>query len=255
MVASTLAIPSTTASKHCEKRPDWTLVRNHLPLLKNIIGKMSVNFPPTLDRESIYTVGLLGLISASQTFNQRKDAAFGTYAAIRIRGALLDELRRMDWLPRHLRTQVKAVKKKILDYEQTHQQPLSDEEICKLCQLNEKKWQRLKPYLKPCTFLPLQTPVSFGEESSSKTMEDCLEDIKQKTGRELCERKELLELLKLQLQFLNESEKQVLHLHYQEGLFLSEIARRVQSSQSHIWQVHAAAIEKIRRRVTRALRE
>ena len=255
MVCKTIA-RSTTSSKlnTFKKRPDWTLVRDHLPLLKSIIGKMSPNFPPTIDRENMYAVGLLGLISAGQTFNPNKDAQFGTYAAIRIKGALLDELRHSDYLPRYLRTTVKAVKKMMTAYEEEFQQPPSDKVICDYFQLTPQKWNRLKPHLKPRVTLSLNKSL-LPHDETALTLQEQLEDVQQKTARELYEKKELMDLLKLQVQFLSEPEQKILDLHYNEGAFLSEIARRMRLGQSKVWQMHAKAIEKIRRRIVKALGE
>ena len=255
MVCKTIAQSTTPSkSKTFKKRPDWVLVRNHLPLLKGIIGKMSPNFPPTVDRENMYAVGLLGLISAGQTYNQHKDAQFGTYAAIRIKGALLDELRHSDYLPRYLRTIVKAVRKMMTTYEEEFRQPPSDKVICDYFHLTPQKWNKIKLHMKPRVTLSLNTSLML-HETTALTLQEQLEDVRQKTARELCEKKELIKLLKLQVQFLSEPEQKVLDMHYNEGIFLSGIARRMRMGQSKIWQMHAKAIEKIRRRIVKAISE
>jgi RNA polymerase sigma factor for flagellar operon FliA len=92
-------------------------------------------------------------------------------------------------------------------------------------------------------------------DATALTLQEQLEDVQQKTARELYEKKELLDLLKLQVQFLSEPEQKVLDMHYNEGAFLSEIARRMRIGQSKVWQMHAKAIEKIRRRIVKALGE
>ena len=255
MVCKTIAQSTTPSkSKTFKKRPDWKLVRNHLPLLKSIIGKMSSTFPPTVDRENMYAVGLLGLISAGQTYNQHKDAQFGTHAAIRIKGALLDELRHSDYLPRYLRTTVKAVKKMITAYEEEFQCRPSDKVICDYFHLTPQKWNRLKPHLKPRVTLSLNKSL-MPNDTTALTLQEQLEDVQQKTARELCEKKELMALLKMHIQFLSEPEQKILDLHYNEGTFLSEIARRMRMGQSKVWQMHAKAIEKIRRRIIKAIGE
>ena len=203
---------------------------------------MSPNFPPTVDRENMYAVGLLGLISAGQTFNPNKDAQFGTYAAIRIKGA------------RYLRTTVKAVKKMITAYEEEFQCPPSDKVICDYFRLTPQKWNRMKPHLKPRVTLSLNKSL-MPNDATALTLQEQLEDVQQKTARELYEKKELMDLLKLHVQFLSEPEQKVLDMHYNEGVFLSEIARRMRMGQSKIWQMHAKAIEKIRRRIVKAIGE
>ena len=215
---------------------------------------MSPTFPPTVDRENMYAIGLLGLISAGQTFNPNKDAQFGTYAAIRIKGALLDELRHQDYLPRHLRTTVKAIRKYWLAYKEEFQKEPSDKAICEQFNLTPQKWNKLKSHLKPRATLSLNTSL-LPHDTTALTLQEQLEDVQQKTARELCEKKELLDLLRLNVRFLSEPEQKVLDMHYNESVFLSEIARRMRMGQSRIWQMHAKAIEKIRRRIVKAIGE
>ncbi len=215
---------------------------------------MSPTFPPTVDRENMYAVGLLGLISAGQTYNPNKDAQFGTYAAIRIKGALLDELRHSDYLPRYLRATVKDVKKMITAYEEEFQCPPSDKAICDYFRLTPQKWNRIKPHLKPRVTLSLNKSL-MPNDATALTLQEQLEDVQQKTARELYEKKELMALLKLHVQFLSEPEQKILDMHYNEGAFLSEIAHRMRMGQSKIWQMHAKAIEKIRRRIVKAIGE
>ena len=112
----------------------------------------------------------------------------------------------------------------------------------------------MKPHLKPRVTLSLNKSL-MPNDATALTLQEQLEDVQQKTARELYEKKELMALLRLHVQFLSEPEQKVLDMHYNEGVFLSEIARRMRMGQSKIWQMHAKAIEKIRRRIVKAIGE
>lgn len=240
-----------------EITPDWDLVRQHLPLLKSIVSKMSINFPNYTDKEGFYTIGLLALISSSQTYSKCQNATFGTYAGIRIKGALLDELRRMDWLSRANRTQVRAFKQQLNHMEQTLGRPLSEEEICNYLHLTPRQLSRLRNYNKPYVFIPLDLHYKNDNEVSGDhpySLEEKLADINQKTGRELCEQNEIKSILKQLLKQLPKLTQQILALHYAEGLYLAEIARIFDLSESRVCQIHADAIVKLRKRLSHALK-
>lgn len=235
--------------------PDWDLVRRYLPLLKSIVSKMLINFPQDVDKEGIYTIGLLGLISASQTYRHTTEFKFGAYAGIRIKGALLDELRRLDWLPRTTRVQVKAFKQKIAQREQALGRSLSDEEICNYLHISLKKLSFLRHLSKPCTFVPLDLNYEHSNNDGDKTvsLEEKIADLTQHTGREICEKNEIKSLLKTFLSELPKLTQQILALYYSEGLRLSEIAVVFKLSESRICQIHTDALAKLRKRILTSL--
>lgn len=240
--------------------PDWDLVRKYLPLLKSIVGKMIINFPSNVDRENIYTVGLLGLISASQTYTkeQTETSGFGAYARIRIKGALLDELRSLDWLPRSVRARLKNFQQKLALYELKLKRPLSDEEICNYLHVDKQELFQFKQLLKPVVFIPLELNPDPRDENDSLmcySLEDKLADLSQNCVRETCERNEIKQLLKSFLKELPKLIQQIFALHYGKGLYLSEIASLLNLSESRICQIHAETIANLRRKLIRALKE
>lgn len=238
--------------------PDWNLVRQYLPLLKSIVSKMIINFPPTTDRESVYTIGLLGLISASQTYQTVHNCGFGTYAGIRIKGALLDELRRLDWLPRTLRTRLKDFKQKLAKCESKLGRNLSDEEICNYLHINLKELCQIKELSKPFVFIPLELNYeNINSENNENlfSLEEKIADTTQQTGLEICEKNEIKQMLKTYLAELPKTTQQLLALHYNEGLCLSEIAMAFNLSESRVCQMHADAIVKLRNKLLKSLKD
>ena len=236
--------------------PDWDLVRQYLPLLKSIVGKMIINFPQTVDRESVYTIGLLGLISASQTYSKMNSPGFGAYAGIRIKGALLDELRRIDWLPRTVRTRIKDFRQKLTRCEEKLGRSLSDEEICNYLHIAQQELVELKRLAKPFVFIPLELNCDSKEYNEKfYSLEEKIADTTQSTGLEICEKNEIKQMLKTFLTELPKTTQQLLALHYNEGLCLSEIALVFNLSESRVCQIHAEAIGKLRNRLLKSLED
>lgn len=239
-----------------EREPDWGLVKQYLPLLKSIVNKVLMNTPPTIDRESFYTLGLLGLISASKTFNKTSCNAFGRYAAIKIRGALLDEFRHLDWLTRGLRKKIRVFKQKVEALQQNLGRPPLDEEICNYLHLSKKEVEKLKPLLNPQLFIPIE-PVRDSlepkQEQKSFRLSEKLADVNQFTSREICERNEIKALLITYLKEMPKLVQQVFALHYVEGLFFTEIARIFNLSESRVCQLHTETLLKLRRKLQKQL--
>lgn len=239
-----------------ETEPDWDLVKQYIPLLKSIVGKVLINTPPTIDRESFYTLGLLGLISASKTFNKTTYKSFGKYASIKIRGALLDELRHLDWLSRGLRKKIKLFKQKLEVLQQNLGRLPSDEEICNYLHLSKKEVDKLKFYLTPQLFFPLETSYEHSEQKQGPKnfcLAEKLADVAQVTSREICERNEIEQLLTTYLQEMPKVVQQIFELHYVEGLFFSEIACIFNLSESRVCQLHANTLLKLRRKLQKEL--
>ncbi|MDR0755831.1 MAG: FliA/WhiG family RNA polymerase sigma factor [Puniceicoccales bacterium] len=235
--------------------PDWDLVMRYLPLLKSMVGKVLLHCSTVTDRENIYTVGLLGLISATQTFKREARCSFGSYASIRIKGALLDELRRLDWLPRGLRLKVKNFQHKVVQLEQKFGRPLSNEEICNYLHVDKTYGERIKRYAKPIVYVPLDIVHSaVGDEEDKYSLQEVLADLSQDNGREIFEKKEMRQILRKCLRELPKFSQQLLSLYYVENLRLSEIAKVFQLSESRICQMHSQVIAKLRKKLSEFLK-
>lgn len=239
-----------------EREPDWNLVKQYLPLLKSIVNKVLRNTPPNLDRESFYTLGLLGLISASKTFNKSRYNAFGRYAAIKIRGALLDEFRHLDWLSRGLRKKIKIFKQKVETLEQNLGRPPLEEEICNYLHISKREVEKLKFLLTPQLFIPIESVNDHSDqqqEQKSFRLSEKLADTNQITSREICECNEIKALLMNYLKEMPKLIQQIFALHYVEGLFFSEIAKIFNLSESRICQLHTETLLKLRRKLQKQL--
>lgn len=239
-------------SQSPKAEPRWQLVSQYTPLLKSLVSRMRIFFPAHTSIEDIYSIGLAGLIAASQNYDESKKATFGHYANTRIRGALLDEMRRMDWMPRSERANVKRYRKAIDELEQELQREATKEEICHKLNITELEQRRLEEQSKPLSLIPLDTlPSSAGTEVYS--LQETIPDLTQQDGRDITESNDTRRLLRLALEELKETPKKVLIMYYVKGLRLGEIAKVLDLSESRICQIHTEAIVDLRTEINKHL--
>lgn len=231
---------------------DWKRVEQYLPLVKSLVSRMRIYFPEQVDVEDIYSIGVTGLVSATMHYDPEKNPSFGAYAAIRVRGALLDELRRLDWMPRSDRMHVKKFRKAIEELEQKHGRSLEDAEIAQELGMDKREVAKLQQQRKPLTFVPL-TASSTDQREQESPLHDVLADATQPDARDHAEKRELLEQLRLRLDKLPEMPKKVLAMYYLKGMRLAEIALAVGLTESRICQIHAQAITQLRQSLDRHL--
>lgn len=231
--------------KKATKDPQWELVEQYLPLLKSIVGRMRIFFPTHMDIRDIYSIALGGLISASQMYDPQKGSVFGNYAKVRIRGSLMDELRKMDWLSRNDRTDVKKYRKELDSLELKLKREPSDQEVCQHLNIDIYEHARLKRLNKPLQLISLDNHDVHGYEDNI-SFHDVIPDLNALDARDISEEKDIQFMLRQGIESLPDMSKKVLVLYYIEGLKLSEIAEVLELSESRVCQIHGKAIDQLR---------
>src|SRR5689334_16145560 len=117
------------------------LVNKYLPLVKNVVGRLAMTLPPHVDGEDLYSAGLGGLLSAVRQYDPNAGTAFETYARLRIRGSVFDELRRMDWVPRSIHTKARKVQHVMQDIEQRRGRAATEMEMAKALKISVPEYQ------------------------------------------------------------------------------------------------------------------
>jgi len=217
------------------------LIERYLPLVRNVVDRIKLNLPAHVDADDLYSVGVAGLIAAVRRFNPEQGNTFSGYAATRIRGAILDELRRMDWCPRRVRARSRKLKAAINDVEQKLGRAATDDEVCAALGLERKEYARWVEEAKPVTFLAIDQHADR-EEGEGASLHDLLADEQDTTGRESLEKSELLELLTQRIAELPDIPRKILAMYYFESLRLAEIAAVFGLTESRICQIHAQTI-------------
>ena len=153
------------------------LIENYLPLVKSIVSRMQHHFPDTVEREDLYGIGAKALVLAVNQFDPSKGRSFGGYAGLRIKGALLDELRRIDCLPRANRAKARSLQTTIAELETKHKRPVSEDEVRQELNLDDEEYQELLRDTQPVTFVPIDAPIdSHAGEGAPITLSEILSD-------------------------------------------------------------------------------
>lgn len=217
------------------------LIERYLPLVRNVVDRIKLNVPAHVDADDLYSVGITGLIAAVRKFDPEQGSTFASYAAMRIRGAILDELRRMDWCPRRARARSRKLKAAINEVEQKLGRAATDDEVSAALGLNAKEYAKWVEEAKPVTFIAIDQE-SESEEGSGASLHELLADDNDVTGRDSLEKEELLQLLTQRIAELPDIPKKILAMYYFENMRLAEIAAVFGLTESRICQIHAQTI-------------
>ncbi len=232
---------------HCYARSGYgseaenELVQRHLPLVKTVVGRVAMSLPPHVDMEDLQSAGMVGLLNAIRRFNPRSGASFETYARVRIRGAVLDELRRLDWVPRSIHEKARKVHDVMLRLEQEQGGMPSEEDMAEALGMALDEYHDLLTEIRPATFVCLDSVRSSDGEDGSPHGETLADEITVAPGEQTA-RRELSRMIATRIEALPEMQRKVLALYYFEDLRLREIAEVFGVTESRICQIHAQAI-------------
>jgi len=217
------------------------LVEEYLPLVKTVVGRLQMSLPSHVDAEDLYSAGLVGLLDAIRHYNPKLGSTFETYARVRIRGAVFDELRRMDWVPRSIHSKAKKVQDAIKQLEQKKRRIPTDAEVAAALGMSINDYEHLMEEIRPATFVCLDAAMN-DEGDNAPTQYEAFADPRQENPLEGVARNEMAEILADRLESLPKMQRQVLALYYFEDMRLREIAEIFNLTESRICQIHSQAI-------------
>ena len=263
MTTSTpVGIPSSIAAKAwrayqvepSNDSADHSFLEQYLPLVKTTIGRMRLTLPATLDLDDLYSVGVTGLMTAVQKFDPAQSNTFAAYAAIHIRGSVLDELRRMDWLSRGCREKAKKLKETIFAVEQSKGRPATEEEMREALSMTQEEYGELLEETKSISFVPFDGEAS-PQNSEGLSLNETLADESQCTALEALEKKEMIELVMQRIQQLPDVPRKILAMYYFEDMRLAEIAAAFGLTEGRISQIHTQTVLGLRAYIENALKD
>lgn len=221
------------------------LLLRYVPLVKHVVGRLAINLPPHIALEDLYSAGMVGLLQALRAYNPQTNTCFEAYARLRIRGAVIDELRRMDWAPRSVHLKARKVQQAMETLEQRYGRLATDEEMAEALSLPVNEYRRWLDDIRPAAFVCLDG-VHCDADGEEATHHDVIHDPAQEEPSEAAVRAERARLIAERIQHLPELHRKVLALYYFEGLRLREIAAVAGLCESRICQIHTQAILAIR---------
>ena len=218
------------------------LILEYAPLVKLVAGRLSMYLGYNVEYEDLVSYGIFGLIDAIDKFDSMKAVKFETYASLRIRGAILDQSRKMDWIPRTIRQKQKKIDSAMKEIEQDTGRMATDEEIAKKLGITDDDYLGWQSQMKITGLVSLDEFLESGTESIPQQGNQH----RFESPEEVIEKTELKKTLELALELLTEKEKKVILLYYYEDLTLKEISNVLEVSESRISQLHTRALQKMK---------
>lgn len=228
------------------KEPDLRekIILEYAPLVKTVAGRLSMYLGYNVEYEDLVSYGIFGLIDAIDKFDTMKEVKFETYASLRIRGSILDQIRKMDWIPRTIRQKQKKIEAIIKEIEMDSGKNATDEEIASRLGISAQEYEEWQSQMKITGLVSLNEYVEQGS--------DVAQDHNQRTTsrfegpEENIEKQELTSVLQEAMELLTEKENKVITLYYYEELTLKEISNILEVSESRISQLHTKALQKMK---------
>jgi RNA polymerase sigma factor FliA len=247
--------PTTTISTSAElndEREFQRLVEAYFPLVQSIVDRMRKKLPNTIEADELHSIGLTGLVAAAQRYQPSLQGSFAAYAATRIRGAILDELRRQDSLSRLSRAKAKRLGSAICKLNQEQGANYSQDSLCVEMNMSAEELGVLMEEVRPVRLVSLDwgdTQSDFPDDS----LHEIIPDDRCVSAVHALERKEIISLLAKRMAQLPELQRKVLAMYYYENMQLAEIAAIFGLTESRICQIRGEAVEVLRKYLTKLL--
>lgn len=221
------------------------IIIEYAGLVKLVAGRLSMYLGYNVEYDDLVGYGTFGLIDAIDKFDYNKGVKFETYASLRIRGAVLDQIRKMDWIPRSIRQKQRKMDLAYHNLEVKYGRLASDEEVAVELEISVDELENWQNQTKITNIISLD---EFMDQGSEAKVEQSLKADFEQPDR-ILEKQELKEILIRTLETLTEKEKKVIILYYYEELTLKEISRILEVSESRISQLHTKALQKLKLRL------
>jgi RNA polymerase sigma factor FliA len=231
------------------------LIVHYSPLVKYVAGRVSVGLPQHIEQSDLVSYGIFGLIDAIDKFDTDRNIKFETYAIARIKGAIIDELRSIDWVPRSVRAKARSVEKAYAKLEAQLLRTPSDEEVAQELGITEADLHNIFNQISFVGLVALDEVLSgSGDRGESTTLGDTIAD-KGEGPVAAFEVEEMKQILASAINRLGDREKIVLTLYYYEGLTLADIGDVLGVTESRVCQIHTKAVLQLRARMSEPERE
>lgn len=227
------------------------LLKRFAPLVRHVVERVAATLPRNVDHEDLYSAGVLGLLDAHAKFDTGKGVKFETYAVWRIKGAVLDQLRALDWASRSMRRKARNLDGVTRKLDQKLGRAASEEEVARELKMSRDDFYRLLDHVRGAVLVSLDE--SRGGDDEQGTLADHLADPTAPDFESRLEDDQTRQVMLHTIDLLPEQERLVVALYYYEHLTLKEIGRTLGISESRVSQVHTRAMSRLRLRLGKAL--
>lgn len=228
------------------------IVEAYLPLVRHNAEKIAGKLPAEVDQEDLVSAGVFGLMDAIQGFDLARGVKFETYCTQRIRGAMIDELRSMDWVPRLVRQRAQVFERAIQEMEVDLGRVPTNDEMAHKLSMDEKELERVRKDAAKVTVSSLSKKFAETDSHRDFLEVDVLPDHRGMNPMDQILRQDLRELIS---RGLSRAERLVLFLYYYEEMTMRDIGQTLDLSESRVSQMHTAVMKRLREHLARRLRE
>ncbi len=219
------------------------IIVEYVPLVKLVAGKLNMYLGYTVDYDDLVSYGIFGLIDAIDKFDFDKNIKFETYASLRIRGSILDQIRKMDWIPRSVRQKQKQIESAVVSLEKEKGVNYTDRDIAERLGISIDEYRNWEGQTNISNIASLDEFMEQGTDGSVKEFRNTTYI----DPEESIDNDEVKKMIMEALELLTEKEKKVVLLYYYEDLTLKEVAKVLNVSESRISQLHSKALEKMKK--------
>ncbi len=231
------------------------VIKQYSPMIKYVANRIAMRLPPHIEVDDLISVGVLGLMDAISKYDSSRGAKFKTYAEFRVRGAILDELRSMDWVPRSVRQKASSVDKVVQGLQAKLRREPEDEEVAKEMGMSIDQFHDTLNETKSIPVFSLEDLGIAKESGEQQSLLDCLAGKADADPQTQIRLTELKEIIAKAIDALPEKERLMVSLYYYEELTMKEIGAVLDITESRVSQIHSKAVYRLRTKLKAIISE
>ncbi len=228
------------------------IILEHTALIRYIVNRIAVRLPSHIDLDDLHNTGVIGLMDAIDKYDPGKNCKFKTYAEFRIKGAILDQLRSLDWVPRSIRQKSRRLEQAYSEVEQRLGRSATDAEIAQSLGIGLEEFHFLLNQVRGISMVNLDE-LRSGGDPDQPAYGDIFEDVKSENPFASLKSRELRQAVAECIGALPEKERLVISLYYYEDLNMKEIGNVLGITESRVCQIHTKAVQRLRSKLRSVL--